>query len=174
MKHSFWRPNSVVHGYHPERKLLSETGMGKTWRFMQFWSQDGGRYRKILETVGDTSRQHHIRAFDCYQFWLTWMNRNNHNAPLTHHFHVFRFPVLWSPLCKSYHTVRSPDFTDVKRKRYLLSTLPMGTLFRGWPVMVNDTHTRRRRRLSHNKTTNQSVIQWWNLGSCQWRRDKPI
>ena len=29
---------------------------------------------------------------------------------------------------------------------YLGNTLRMKTLFRGWPVMVNDTHTRRRRR----------------------------
>jgi len=28
---------------------------------------------------------------------------------------------------------------------YLGYTLPMRTLFRGWPIMVNDTHTRRRR-----------------------------
>ena len=29
---------------------------------------------------------------------------------------------------------------------YLGYTLQMRTLFRGWPIMVNDTHTRRRRR----------------------------
>ena len=29
---------------------------------------------------------------------------------------------------------------------YLGYTLRMRTLFRGWPIMVNDTHTRRRRR----------------------------
>jgi len=29
---------------------------------------------------------------------------------------------------------------------YLGCTLRMRTLFRGWPIMVNDTHTRRRRR----------------------------
>jgi len=31
---------------------------------------------------------------------------------------------------------------------YLGYTLRMRTLFRGWPIMVNDTHTRRRRRRS--------------------------
>ena len=30
---------------------------------------------------------------------------------------------------------------------YLSYTLRMKTLFRGWPIMVNDTHTRRRRSL---------------------------
>jgi len=30
---------------------------------------------------------------------------------------------------------------------YLGYTLQMKTLFRGWPVMVHDMHTRRRRRL---------------------------
>jgi len=30
---------------------------------------------------------------------------------------------------------------------YLGYTLRMRTLFRGWPIMVNDTHTRRRRRM---------------------------
>jgi len=33
---------------------------------------------------------------------------------------------------------------------YLGYTLRMRTLFRGWPIMVNDTHTRRRRRLREN------------------------
>jgi len=32
---------------------------------------------------------------------------------------------------------------------YLGYTQRMKTLFRGWPIMVNDTHTRRRRRLLH-------------------------
>jgi len=31
---------------------------------------------------------------------------------------------------------------------YLGYTLRMKTLFRGWPIMVDDTHTRRRRRLT--------------------------
>ena len=36
---------------------------------------------------------------------------------------------------------------------YLSDTLQMRTLFRGWPIMVNDTHTRRRRsaRSFHTK-----------------------
>ena len=36
---------------------------------------------------------------------------------------------------------------------YLGCTLWMRTLFRGWPIMVNDTHTRRRRRLSQLHTS---------------------
>jgi len=32
---------------------------------------------------------------------------------------------------------------------YLGYTLRMRTLFRGWPIMVNDTHTRRRRLCCH-------------------------
>ena len=32
-------------------------------------------------------------------------------------------------------------------------TLRMRTLFRGWPIMVNDTHTRRRRRSGHWQVT---------------------
>ena len=38
---------------------------------------------------------------------------------------------------------------------YLSYTLRMRTLFRGWPIMVNDTHTRRRTRM------NLSVICMW-------------
>jgi len=39
---------------------------------------------------------------------------------------------------------------------YLSYTVPMKTLFRGWPVMVHDTHTRRRRR-----RLNCSSMQDW-------------
>jgi len=35
---------------------------------------------------------------------------------------------------------------------YLGYTLRMRTLFRGWPIMVNDTHTRRRRLYKHTIT----------------------
>jgi len=34
---------------------------------------------------------------------------------------------------------------------YLGYTLWMKALFRGWPIMVHDTHTRRRRRSSASK-----------------------
>jgi len=36
---------------------------------------------------------------------------------------------------------------------YLSYTLRMRTLFRGWPVMVNHTHTRRRKKTTANKRT---------------------
>jgi len=39
---------------------------------------------------------------------------------------------------------------------YLGYTLRMRTLFRGWPIMVNDTHTRRRRRTSPGPAWYQS------------------
>jgi len=39
---------------------------------------------------------------------------------------------------------------------YLGYTLRMKTLFRGWPVMVNDMHTRRRRR-------RRMWIRWWTV-----------
>jgi len=39
---------------------------------------------------------------------------------------------------------------------YLGYTLRMRTLFRGWPIMVNDTHTRRRR---------SAVVHAWCSGS---------
>jgi len=35
---------------------------------------------------------------------------------------------------------------DLPRQQW---SLQMKTLFHGWPVMVHDTHTRRRRRLTH-------------------------
>ena len=38
---------------------------------------------------------------------------------------------------------------------YLGYTLRMKTLFRGWPVMVHDTHMRRRRRIQY-----QNVTKW--------------
>jgi len=45
---------------------------------------------------------------------------------------------------------------------YLGYTLRMKTLFRGWPVTVNDTHTRRRRQVAASETgknmTNDGVI----------------
>ena len=47
---------------------------------------------------------------------------------------------------------------------YLGYTLRMKTLFRGWPVMVHDTHTRRRRRLK-NSTWN-SCCYFWHFWHC--------
>ena len=49
---------------------------------------------------------------------------------------------------------------------YLGYTLQMRTLFRGWPVMVNDTHTRRRRRLTINcRSFRRPVLTWKNVSS---------
>jgi len=45
---------------------------------------------------------------------------------------------------------------------YLGYTLRMRTLFRGWPIMVNDTHTRRRRLSS--KDTLQTSLEIWKVG----------
>jgi len=50
---------------------------------------------------------------------------------------------------------------------YLGYTLRMRMLFRGWPIMVNDTHTRRRRRLAEtDKTKRKSELnheqKWWH------------
>ena len=42
---------------------------------------------------------------------------------------------------------------------YLGYTLRMKTLFHGWPIMVNDTHTTRRRRSEHGL----SVTSLWEL-----------
>ena len=44
-------------------------------------------------------------------------------------------------------------------------TLRMGTLFPGWPVRVNDTHTRRRKRLWRKVLTgrNKRILQCWKL-----------
>ena len=42
---------------------------------------------------------------------------------------------------------------------YLGYTLQMKTLFRGWPVMVHDTHTRRRRQQCSQRS---SLTQWCN------------
>jgi len=44
---------------------------------------------------------------------------------------------------------------------YLGYTLWMRTLFRGWPIMVNDTHTRRRR--SWVVLDSSSLSSWWYL-----------
>ena len=41
---------------------------------------------------------------------------------------------------------------------YLGYTLRMRTLFHGWPIMVNDTHTRRRRLLQHIMQTKATTI----------------
>ena len=46
---------------------------------------------------------------------------------------------------------------------YLSYTLRMKTLFRGWPVMVNDMHTRRRLNRQQNYTNAA-------LHTCQWLR----
>ena len=49
---------------------------------------------------------------------------------------------------------------------YLGYTLRMRTLFRGWPIMVNNTHTRRRRS-SHFVCLELSVkSQWSNPSEC--------
>ena len=51
---------------------------------------------------------------------------------------------LWrDPDDVSHCRILSPDKTEA----YLGYTLWMRTLFRGWPIMVNETHTRRRRLL---------------------------
>ena len=42
---------------------------------------------------------------------------------------------------------------------YLGYTLRIRTLFRGWPVMVNDTHTRRRFGLSNSLGPNRTLVQ---------------
>jgi len=44
-------------------------------------------------------------------------------------------------------TLSNPVPWQNRMVAYLGYTLRMKTLFRGWPVMVHDTHTRRRRRL---------------------------
>ena len=44
-------------------------------------------------------------------------------------------------------TLSSPVLWQNWMAAYLGYTLRMRTLFRGWPIMVNDMHTRRRRRL---------------------------
>ena len=63
---------------------------------------------------------------------------------------------------------------------YLGYTLRMNTLFRGWPVMVHDTHTRKRRRLrlttarrlsaymSSRALARTTISSWW-CDDCQWR-----
>ena len=48
---------------------------------------------------------------------------------------------------------------------YLGYTLRMKTLFRGWPVMVNDTHTRRRRRSARNSNSCARKNEEYHLGS---------
>ena len=44
---------------------------------------------------------------------------------------------------------------------YLGYTLQMKTLFRGWPVIVHDTHTRRRRMLTEEMCSKQMCWQMW-------------
>jgi len=44
---------------------------------------------------------------------------------------------------------------------YLRCTLRIRTLFRGWPIMVNDTHTRRRRHMWRSNWTN--FLLHWDL-----------
>ena len=55
---------------------------------------------------------------------------------------------------------------------YLGYTLRMKTLFRSWPVMVHDMHTRRRRRSDLIKVTiiqHQITWKWYNIQLClQW------
>jgi len=41
---------------------------------------------------------------------------------------------------------------------YLGYTLRMRTLFRGWPIMVNDTHTRRRRSIRRHHWSSASIL----------------
>jgi len=46
---------------------------------------------------------------------------------------------------------------------YLVYILRMRTLFRGWPIMVNDTHTKRRRieaYITVTKNAYLSVYKW--------------
>ena len=59
---------------------------------------------------------------------------------LAHFYHVWSIPINDVSHCR----ILSPDKTEW---RLISATLwmRMNTLFRGWPVMVNDTHTRRRR-----------------------------
>jgi len=49
---------------------------------------------------------------------------------------------------------------------YLGYTLRMRTLFRGWPIMVNDTHTRRRRRLASVNSCAHFLFKPFNFKSC--------
>jgi len=53
---------------------------------------------------------------------------------------IFR---VWKP---AYSTLSNPVPWQNWMAAYLGYTLRMKTLFRGWPVMAHDTHTRRRRR----------------------------
>ena len=54
---------------------------------------------------------------------------------------------------RRYLTLSNPVPWQNWMAAYLGYTLRMKTLFHGWPVMVNDTHTRRRRRRSVLSTT---------------------
>ena len=49
---------------------------------------------------------------------------------------------------RRYLTLSNPVPWQNWMAAYLGYTLRMRTLFRGWPIMVNDTHTRRRRSLN--------------------------
>jgi len=57
---------------------------------------------------------------------------------------------------------------------YLGYTLRMRTLFRGWPIMVNDTHTRRRRLAGGQTQWRQKMLGLLHsLGWC-WPRCPPV
>ena len=68
------------------------------------------------------------------------------------------------------HIVESCPLTKLNGS-WLGYTLRMKTLFRGWPVMVHDTHTRRRKSTSLPTTSDLSQLaeQW----PC-WQQRSPI
>ena len=49
---------------------------------------------------------------------------------------------------------------------YLGYTLRMRTLFRGWPVMVHDTHMRRRRTAHCHKEGGLHIVSAWAAFTC--------
>ena len=79
-----------------------------------------------------------------------------YNTDASPHINVRRIPVAFCSI------VESCPLTKLNGglSRYLGYTLRMRTLFRGWPIMLNDTHKRRRRRrrLQHVVCENAAQI----------------
>jgi len=72
---------------------------------------------------------------------MRWMHQHQYVANRN----VFRDCVkLFPPIIR--FTLSNPVPWQNWMAAYLGYTLRMRTLFRGWPITVNDTHTRRRRR----------------------------
>jgi len=92
-----------------------------------------------LSCIGVTWWQ---RWWQCNVWWQTVpCSLGSHMEPLISGWYCYSLPLCWALPC---YDVLSYYYWMAA---YLGYTLRMRTLFRGWPIMVNDTHMRRKRLL---------------------------